>query len=196
MFPLVGVRMGRYRREAVRVLEMRPGATVVELGCGTGLNFPLLQAAVGPSGRVIGVDFTPEMLEQARRRVMQHGWSNVELYRSDFAEYSFPAGVDGILSTFAITLSPDFDAVIERAARALNPRGKLVVLDLKRPDGWPDWLARFAAWLNRPFAVTLDLAERRPWESIARHMHSLEFRQYYAGAVYLAAAAPRPLVVD
>ena len=186
LFPLFGVRMGRYRRIAVRALNVRPGATIVELGCGTGLNFPLLYAAVGPRGRIIGVDFSRQMLEQARRRAVRHSWANVEFCHCDIAEYRWPSAVDAVLSTFAITLSPDFDAVIGRGARALNPHGRLVILDLKYPEGWPDWLVRLAARLNRPFAVTLDLGERHPWESIAKHMRSAAWAQYYGGAVYVA----------
>jgi ubiquinone/menaquinone biosynthesis C-methylase UbiE len=187
LFPLFGVRIGHYRREAIRALNVSAGATVVELGCGTGLNFPLLQEVVGPSGRIIGVDLSREMLHQARRRVVQHGWPNVDLCQNDLAEYSFPPDVDGVLSTFAITLSPEYDAVIQRAARALCAGGRMVVVDFKRADSWPVWLLQLAAWLNRSFAVTLDLGERHPWESIARHMKPTEISHYYGGAVYLAA---------
>lgn len=62
---LCGFREQHYRRRAVAALALRPGATVVDLGCGTGRNFPLLRAAVGPQGRVVGVDLTDAMLRAA-----------------------------------------------------------------------------------------------------------------------------------
>jgi demethylmenaquinone methyltransferase/2-methoxy-6-polyprenyl-1,4-benzoquinol methylase len=109
LFPVFGVRMGRYRRDAVVALGLAPGQTVVELGCGTGLNFPLLLDAVGPHGHVIGVDLSDAMLVQARGSIQHRGWRNVELVCADIADYGLPPGVDAVLSTFAITLVPAFD---------------------------------------------------------------------------------------
>lgn len=56
LYPFVGFRQNAYRKQAVRALGLQPGDTVVDVGCGTGLNFPLLQQAVGPAGRIVGVD--------------------------------------------------------------------------------------------------------------------------------------------
>jgi len=184
LFPVFGVRMARYRRDAVAALGLPPGAMVVELGCGTGLNFPLLLEAVGPRGRVIGVDLSDAMLAQARAGVERRGWRNVELVCADIADYRFPPGVDAILSTFAITLAPTYEEAVRRGALALRPGGRLAILDLRRPS-WPDPLVHFAAWLNRPFGVTLDLEERHPWESVRRHLHEVRYREYYFGAIYL-----------
>jgi ubiquinone/menaquinone biosynthesis C-methylase UbiE len=185
LFPLAGMRLGAYRREAVAALGLTPGATVVDLACGTGLNFPWLERDVGPGGRVIGVDLTDAMLAEARRRVRAAGWMNVELVEADLADYRFPDGIDAAISTLGITLVPGYDEVITKAAAALRPGGRLAIFDLKRP-GWPDPLVRFAAWVNRPFGVTLDLAVRHPWESVRRHLQQVEFREYYAGALYLS----------
>ena len=63
-----------WRREAVSRLALQHGDLVVDIGCGTGLNFALLQEAIGETGRIIGVDLTDAMLEQARQRVAAHGW--------------------------------------------------------------------------------------------------------------------------
>ena len=66
-----------FRREAVKRLDLKRGDLVVDIGCGTGLNFPWLQEAVGPQGRIIGVDLTDAMLEQARRRIAEAGWKTI-----------------------------------------------------------------------------------------------------------------------
>ncbi|MEW5926057.1 MAG: methyltransferase domain-containing protein [Gemmatimonadota bacterium] len=76
---------GRHRPHAVAALQLRPGDTVVDMGCGTGLNLHLLRAAVGPGGRVVGVDLTDAMLERARRRIERAGWDNVEVVEADLA---------------------------------------------------------------------------------------------------------------
>ena len=97
---LIGLREFAYRKMAVQALNLEQGDTVVEMGCGTGLNFSILRQRVGPAGRIIGVDLTPEMLEKADKRVRLNGWSNVELIQSDAGAYQFPDTVSGILSTF------------------------------------------------------------------------------------------------
>ena len=87
---LLGIREFAYRKMAVAALNLKPEDTVVEIGCGTGLNFSLLRRSVGPAGRIVGVDLPPETLEEADRRVRRSGWSNVELVQSDAAAYRFP----------------------------------------------------------------------------------------------------------
>jgi len=163
----------------------------VDLGCGTGLNFEHLQRVVGSAGTVVGVDLTDAMLAQARRRVEAAGWRNVELVQADLATYTIPRGVDGILSTLALTLVPEYDAVVERASLALRPGGRLAVFDLRRPDGWPEVLVRLAAWLNSPYGVSLELADRHPWESVQRYLTEVEYREFYLGAVYLSVGEAR-----
>jgi len=112
VYRLIGMRERKYRRETVEALSLKPGDTVIDLGCGTGLNFPFLAKAVEERGRIIGVDLTDAMLDQARDRVQAAGWQNVDLVQADLAQYTFPTEVAGILSTFAITLVPEYDEVI------------------------------------------------------------------------------------
>lgn len=184
MYRLTGA--SRHRRQAVAALRLRPGHTVVDMGCGTGLNFALLQAAVGPDGRIIGVDLTDAMLERARRRVQRAGWTNVELVEADLAEYSFPRQVDAALATFALEMVPAYDGIVQRAAHALRPGGRLVVYGLKHPERWPRWLVRLGIWVNRPFGVSREYAVLRPWESVRRHLREVDYQEYYGGAAYLS----------
>jgi len=183
---MLGFDFPRYRRETVASLNLLPGDTVVDIGCGTGLNLPYLEDAVGPGGRVIGVDLTGAMLAEASKRVAAEGWQNIEFVETDASSFEFPRQVGGVMSTFALTLVPKYDEVIRRASAALRPGGRLAVFDLKEPAGWPSWLVRSAAWLNRPFGVTMDLADRHPWESIGRHLQLVEFREAYGGFLYRA----------
>lgn len=187
LYYLIGCRLGAYRRAAVAQLALRPGDTVVEVGCGTGLDFPLLQRAVGPAGRIIGVDFTEAMLGQARQRVRRERWRNVDLVAGNAAVFEFPDRVGGILSTFALTLVPEYDSVIAHGARALAPGRRFAVADLKMPE-WAGarLCARALVPFYRPFAVTLDLAGRRPWESLARHMKRPTVSARYCGFAYVA----------
>jgi ubiquinone/menaquinone biosynthesis C-methylase UbiE len=186
LYRLVGFPLARARREAVDALGLRAGDTVVEIGCGTGANFPLLQERIGPTGRIIGVDLTDPMLEQARRRIRAHGWRNVDLVLSDAATYEFPERVNGILSTLALTLCREYDTVIARGARVLSPGGRWVIFDLRMPKNAPEWLIRAALPVVRPYGVSRELAARRPWESLRRHLPDTRTRDLYFGLAYLA----------
>ena len=184
MYRIAGV--SRHRETAVAALRLRPGDTVVDMGCGTGLNLPLLCDAVGPTGRVIGVDLTDAMLERARRRVERVGWCNVELNEADLTEYAFPPDLGGAIATFALEMVPEYDTVVQTVADTL-PRGRrLALYGLKHPDRWPRWLTRLGIWLNRPFGVSEEYAALRPWESVRRYMREVEHREFYGGAAYLS----------
>ncbi len=185
LYRLLGFRLESYRRMAVDALELKPGDTVVEIGCGTGENFGLLHQRVGPSGRIIGVDLTDAMLEQARRKGKARGYDNLQLVCSDAARFEFPEKVDAILSTLALTHCPEYDTVIERGAAALAPTGRWVVLDMKMPARWPSWVMGIGLALCRPFGVTLGAASRHPWESMQKHLAHTRMLELYFGLAYL-----------
>lgn len=183
----VGLREFAYRKAAIRELDPKPGDTILEIGCGTGLNFGLLQQQIGPQGRIIGVDLTDRMLAKARRRARRCHWSNVTLEQRDAATFAFPSNLNGIISTFALTLVPEYDAVIKKAAQALNPGGRMVLLDFKMPEKWPLWLVKLFAAFSRPFGVTMDLGNRHLWESVDRYLRTVSYREFYFGAIYICA---------
>lgn len=185
LYYLIGVRVFAYRKMAVDALDLKRGDTVVEIGCGTGLNFPLLRAAVGPEGKIVGIDLSPEMLAIAGERIKRNNWNNIELVHSDAATYQFPNAVDGVISTGALTYIPQYDQVIERGAKALAPGKRFVIVDFKKPANWPLWLIKVFFFTMRPFGVTLDITERHPWESIGRHLRTVQFKQLFFGGAYI-----------
>ncbi len=186
LYYLIGYREWAYRKKAVAALRLQRGEIVVEIGCGTGLNFTILQDVIGPQGKIIGVDLTDGMLNQARERIDQEGWTNVELVQADAARYKFPPGVNGILSTFALTLIPEFDEVIRNGAEALAPGGRWVVADFKLPEGFAAHFTPLFVPLVRPFGATLDLTDRHPWESMRKYLQNLDMEEVYWGFSYIA----------
>lgn len=176
-----------YRPKAIASLNLQPGDTVIDLCCGTGLNFPLLEKAIGSEGKIIGVDLTEGMLAQAQKRVEKNGWANVELVQSDAASYQFPTGVDGIISTWGITLVPECERAIQNASQVLSPGKPLVILDFKIPD---NWLAIFAPLLSflfiRPFGGSLSMANRQPWEAVHKYLKNTSFTELLLGFTYIA----------
>lgn len=187
LYYLIGFREMAYRKKAIKLLNLRQGDTVVEIGCGTGLNFHLLREAVGPEGKIIGVDLTDAMLLKAEERIKEKGWKNIELVKMDASIYSFPKDIDGIISTFAITLMPEYDLIIRNGAVALKPDNRLVILDFKMPENMPMFLIRFGVYITKPFGVSLDMAERHPWESVKKYFSKVIFDEMYLGFVYIAA---------
>ena len=179
-----------HRRQAVELLCLHPGDTVVDLGCGTGANFRFPEEAVGPDGRIIGVDISGAMLEIARERCTAADWRNVELVEGDFSEFQFPPETRGTLATFAVEMVPDYDDLIRRIAH--GPGRRLALLGLKHPDRWPSWLVTLGTWINKPFGVSREYAAFRPWESLRAHLKEVEYREFYFGAVYLAVGERTP----
>jgi ubiquinone/menaquinone biosynthesis C-methylase UbiE len=193
LYPAPGYPQRRQRLRAVGALGLRPGDFVIDMACGTGLNFPLIQEAIGPDGRIVGVDLTDAMLARAQERIATNGWRNVSLEQADAAEFEFPTGADAILSTYALTQVPDSTAVIAHGAAALSGGGRWVVLDLKVPGTTPRWLTQLGTAAVRPFAAIDEWLMRRPWEAIRRAMQEqltdVSWNDLYFGTAFLAAGS-------
>lgn len=153
-----------WRHRAVDALELDGGETVLELGCGTGANLPLLCDRVGPEGRVIGLDLSAGMLGRARERVDRAGWDNVHLVRADAAEPPIVGDVDAILASFVVGMFDRPAAVVETWTRSLRAGGRIALLDAAPSD------RPLAAPLNVGFRAFVRLtapASRRAAESPA-----------------------------
>jgi demethylmenaquinone methyltransferase/2-methoxy-6-polyprenyl-1,4-benzoquinol methylase len=200
LYPVPGYPQRTQRLRAAQALGLRPGDTVVEIACGTGLNFSLLEQAVGPDGRIVGVDLTDAMLAQAQHRIETNGWSNVSLVQADAAGFDFPTEVDAILSTYALSHLPECADVIAHGAAALSPGGRWVVLDLKVPDNAPRRLAQLGIALGRPFGSIDEWIARRPWEAIRAAMRDsladLSWTELFYGTAFLAAGSRGSRTVD
>lgn len=136
--PLVALGVGpsgaRLRHEAVAALRLRPGASVIDVGTGTGLTLPYLAAAVGRGGRVVGLDRSPAMLAGASRRAPA---PPVELVEADATHLPFEDGsFDAAVSTYGLTAIAGIDAALDEMVRVVRPGGRLVVADVHFVN-WP-----------------------------------------------------------
>jgi acyl dehydratase/ubiquinone/menaquinone biosynthesis C-methylase UbiE len=172
-----------YRRRAVSKLRLRPGDVVLDVGCGTGMSFEPIQAAIGPEGRLVGIEPCPEMLASARARVEEAGWANVTLLEACAEEAAVPEPVDAVL--FAFT----HDVV-------QSPRALANILGQVRPGGrlaaaGPKWTTvaphlNPLVWQVASQFVTTFEGFRRPWAELQRVVPGLWVEEAYFGCVYLA----------
>ncbi len=174
----------RFRQLAVDRLELRPGASVLDLSCGTGANFTLLEERIGPEGRLVGLDYTSAMLTQARRQVEKQGWVNVELVEADAASFELDERFDAVLWTLAASVVPVWQLAMERAVAHLKPGGHLVIADGRFSDHWYalpfNWIADLLG-----VGAAADLA-RRPWQLMTRYLESTSCEELFMGFLYVA----------
>ena len=166
-YPAPGYPQRAHRLRAVQALGLRPGDRVVDIACGTGLNFPLIEQASVPTA-TSSVSTSPTQCSLKPSIDETNGWSNVSLVQADAASFDFPTRVDAILSTYALCQVPECAQVIAQGAAALSHGGRWVVLDLKLPDNTPRWPAQLGVAIVRHFASIDEWIMRRPWEAIAQ----------------------------
>lgn len=161
------------RRIGVRQLSLRPGDTVVDIGCGTGLNFALLEEAIGPTGRIVAVDLSDDMLAAARRRTQKYGWDNVELLQADATTVTprtvtdLAGGrVDAVLATYSLSLMQDWRAAWAMMLAVAGRPARLCVVDMQPPVRAAvllGWLARLVCLL-----AGSDI-NAHPWRAVEAH---------------------------
>jgi SAM-dependent methyltransferase len=123
----------------VRHAALRSGESVLDLGCGAGIDTLLAASAVGPSGRVVGLDMTPEMVERARRHAATGGFDNVEIRVGLIEEPPLPdSSMDVVISNGVLNLSTRKSRVLAETMRLLRPGGRVSITDLVLTEALPE----------------------------------------------------------
>ncbi len=155
-----GANLGLGCGNPVAIASLREGQTVLDLGAGAGFDAFLAARAVGPTGRVIGVDMTPEMVAKARANAKRSGFTHVEFRLGEIEALPVADGiVDVIISNCVINLCPDKRPVYREAFRVLKPGGRLAVSDVVAREELPDDVKRDLALHSGCLAGATPLAE-------------------------------------
>jgi demethylmenaquinone methyltransferase/2-methoxy-6-polyprenyl-1,4-benzoquinol methylase len=188
------------RKQCIAMLGLAPGLQVLDVGCGTGLNFALLQDRIRPGGTIVGIDRSPEMLAQARRRVKRRGWHNVILLEADATTLS-PAEIgsrivaqggrersDAGLATYALSLMSEWERAWANMALMSRPEAALGVVDMQEPVG----RYRFMAPLAR-LACALGGADinAHPWAGIERDCEDISAASARGGHIQIRTGCNR-----
>lgn len=173
------------RRRAVAALGLKRGDVVLEIGAGTGRNFPYLVEAVGPAGAVIAVDASAGMLAEARKLVQREGWSNVELVRADASRLEIDRDIDGVLFSLSYSALPEPRPALAAAWRRLRPGARVVVMDLglTQSGGLARALDPIARLLLK---FTPGDAYSDPWRDLAAY-GSVQTKRFLFGLFYVSA---------
>ncbi len=173
------------RRLAVKRLELRTGSRVLEIGCGSGANFPYLVQAVGPTGKVVGLDISPDMVNAARRRIEKARWTNIQVMEGAAESIALPEKYDGLL-LFAMHDVLTSPGALDNILFFLEPGARIVAVGPKlatKPAG--RFLNPIVRLAYSRFAVS-GQDKDRPWRLLAERVRGLQVEERGGGLIYLA----------
>ena len=178
------------RQKAVQLLRLKQGDRVLDMGCGMGGSFPYLVDSVGPSGEVVGVEISPEVTVNTRRRVEKNNWENVQVEVGDAQTVPLTGVFDGLLMFAApdVYVSPE---ALANILPYLRDHARIVffgaMISESRVGKLLNPLLKFA--LSKLSFPTTPIPDSEPWRLVAQHVEGLEIEAHIFGAMFLASGS-------
>ncbi len=177
------------RARVVDLLDLRPGETVIDVGCGTGLCFPLLVDRVGPRGRVVGIEQSIDMLGRAKERVDDSGWDNVDLVLGSIEEVDIPVAADAALFSFTHDVLRN-EAAVKNVLDHLRPGGRVAAVGPMWAPWWAPGMNLLIWYVTSDFVTTFE-GFSEPWSHLARLVPGLSVeRQELLGRYFAWGSLP------
>jgi arsenite methyltransferase len=172
------------RRLTITKLELRPGDCVLDVGCGTGLSFPMLLDGIGPQGKVIGIEQSPDMLALARQRIAAAGWTNVKVIEAAAEHLELPQVVNALLFNYThdVIRSP---AALSNLFKQSIAGAKVAAAGVKHPPRWLDPFRLYRRFKSRGCYNTLEGLEA-PWDLLPAYATDLQVEPTLLGTGFIA----------
>jgi demethylmenaquinone methyltransferase/2-methoxy-6-polyprenyl-1,4-benzoquinol methylase len=177
------------RARVVELLDLRPGESVIDVGCGTGLCIPLLVAGVGRRGRVVGIEQSIDMLGRAKERADDSGWGNVDLVLGSVEEVRIPVVADAALFSFTHDVLRN-EAALENVLSNLRPGGRVAAVGPMWAPWWAPAMNMLIWYVTSDFVTTFE-GFSEPWGHLARRVPGLSVtRQELLGRYFAWGSLP------
>ena len=178
------------RQKAVELLHLKQGDRVLDLGCGMGGSFQYLVRAVGASGEVVGVEISPEVAINARRRIERNKWTNVQLIEADARAVHLTGTFDGALMFAAADVYGSQQA-LDNIFPHLRDNARVVAFGAKTSSNRLGWILnpffrRAFSKLSFPTTPSIDY---QPWRILAKYVEGLDVEEYFFGWMFLASGS-------
>lgn len=180
------------REQAIASLKLQPGATVLDVGCGTGLSFGLIERRLGRDGRIVGIEQCPEMMAKARSRVQRAHWHNVDLVCAPAALAPIETRADAALFHFVHDVLRE-DAAIDNVLDHLKPGARVVATGLQWAPPWM-WPANGFVMAAALYSVTELASLGRPWDKLRRRLCDAVYDTALLGGIYILSGNYEPQV--
>ncbi len=184
---------GGHRVEAIELLRLESGQTVLDVPCGTGANFPLLEQRVGPIGQILGCDYSQGMLARGRAKITKAGWDNIRLVQADVRTLTpqmlESPTIDAVICMLGLSVVPDWELSFEKMYDVLKPGGRFVAMDLYLAGKATSPVA------NGYYRVIAQAhSTRRFWEPLEQRVQDFESIEHqWFGGVAKIVAGTKPL---
>jgi len=132
-----------YRKKAIATLKLNTHSTILDVACGIGYNFKIIQNYLQNSGKFVALDISPKSLEVANGKIKKHEWTNMELVNRSISEYKPVFSYDAILCTYAMEIIPDYKEAIDTIFNLLKPKGRFTMIGMKLSSQFPYRLLKF-----------------------------------------------------
>ena len=183
-----------YRRAVVEALPLCPGQVVLDVGCGTGLCHGSLLDKVGPQGRVVGIEESPEMVAVARERIEQEGWRNVTVVQSSAEDAQIALTADAALFCAVHDILQSQDA-LRNVLSKLRPGAAVAAAGGKWAAPWMVAVNMPVTMLHAPYVRSFD-GFQRPWHHLEQLLEDVHVQELALGSGYILTGQAPPQTVS